>query len=60
MATAAPHRAGWRGATLAPGKILWEVQEAYQPAIVKEKLTLGPLEYGGQARKTFVGPAAEA
>jgi hypothetical protein len=45
---------------LAPGKILWEVQEAYQPAIVKEKLTRGPLEYGGQARKTFVGPAAEA
>jgi 5-methyltetrahydropteroyltriglutamate--homocysteine methyltransferase len=29
-----------------PGKILWEVQEAYQPAIVKEKLTRGgPLEY---------------
>ena len=30
---------------LRPGKILWEVQEAYQPAIVKEKLTRGPLEY---------------
>jgi methionine synthase II (cobalamin-independent) len=28
-----------------PGKILWEVQEAYQPSIVKEKLTRGPLEY---------------
>ena len=28
-----------------PGKILWEVQEAYQPAIVKEKLSRGPLEY---------------
>ncbi|MBO0710768.1 MAG: cobalamin-independent methionine synthase II family protein [Acetobacteraceae bacterium] len=30
---------------LRPGKILWEVQEAYQPAIVAEKLTRGPLEY---------------
>ena len=30
---------------LRPGKILWEVQEAYQPAVVKEKLTRGPLEY---------------
>ena len=30
---------------LRPGKILWEVQEAYQPGIVKEKLTRGPLEY---------------
>ena len=29
-----------------PGKILWEVQEAYQPAIVTEKLSRGPLEYG--------------
>ncbi len=30
---------------LQPGHILWEVQEAYQPAIVTEKLTRGPLEY---------------
>jgi 5-methyltetrahydropteroyltriglutamate--homocysteine methyltransferase len=30
---------------LRPGKILWEVQEAYQPAVVKERLTRGPLEY---------------
>src|SRR5438270_9692063 len=30
---------------LRPGKILWEVQEAYQPGIVAEKLTRGPLEY---------------
>ena len=30
---------------LRPGKILWEVQEAYQPGIVREKLTRGPLEY---------------
>src|SRR5207302_2734838 len=30
---------------LRPGKILWEVQEAYQPGIVKEKLSRGPLEY---------------
>jgi 5-methyltetrahydropteroyltriglutamate--homocysteine methyltransferase len=28
-----------------PGKILWEVQEAYQPAVVKNRLTRGPLEY---------------
>src|SRR5580765_6380 len=37
---------GWmsrRG--LRPGKILWEVQEAYQPGVVREKLTRGPLEY---------------
>src|ERR1700734_1053605 len=30
---------------LRPGKILWEVQEAYQPGIVTEKLTRGALEY---------------
>jgi len=30
---------------LGSGKILREVQEAYQPAIVKEKLSRGPLEY---------------
>src|SRR5204862_6493202 len=30
---------------LRPGKILWEVQEAYQPGVVTEKLTRGPLEY---------------
>jgi 5-methyltetrahydropteroyltriglutamate--homocysteine methyltransferase len=37
---------GWMGRLgLRPGKILWEVQEAYQPAIVKERLTRGPLEY---------------
>src|SRR5271166_3221993 len=30
---------------LRPGKILWEVQEAYQPAVVTEKLTRGSLEY---------------
>ena len=30
---------------LRPGKILWEVQEAYQPAVVRGKLTRGPLEY---------------
>ncbi len=30
---------------LRPGKILWEVQEAYQPSVVKEKLTRGPWEY---------------
>ena len=34
-----------QGAGLRPGKILWEVQEAYQPGIVTEKLTRGPLEY---------------
>jgi 5-methyltetrahydropteroyltriglutamate--homocysteine methyltransferase len=37
---------GWMARhDIRPGKILWEVQEAYQPAIVKEKLTRGPLEY---------------
>src|SRR5947199_280187 len=30
---------------LRPGKILWEVQEPYQPGVVGEKLTRGPLEY---------------
>jgi len=30
---------------LRPGRILWEVQEAYQPGVVKNKLTRGPLEY---------------
>ena len=30
---------------LKPGKILWEVQEAYQPGIVTGKLTRGPLEF---------------
>ncbi len=37
---------GWMGRHgLQPGHILWEVQEAYQPAIVKDKLSRGPLEY---------------
>jgi 5-methyltetrahydropteroyltriglutamate--homocysteine methyltransferase len=37
---------GWMGRHgLKPGHILWEVQEAYQPAIVAEKLTRGPMEY---------------
>src|ERR1700757_204947 len=37
---------GWMGRHgLRPGKILWEVQEAYQPGVVTEKLTRGPLEY---------------
>ena len=37
---------GWMGRHgLGPGHILYEVQEAYQPAIVKEKLGRGPLEY---------------
>ena len=30
---------------LRPGKILWEVQEAYQPPVVTQRLTRGPLEY---------------
>src|SRR5216683_2842098 len=30
---------------LRPGHILWEVQEAYQPGVVKDKLRRGPLEY---------------
>jgi len=37
---------GWMARhDIRPGRILWEVQEAYQPAIVTEKLTRGPLEY---------------
>ncbi len=37
---------GWMGRLgLKPGHILYEVQEAYQPAIVKDKLSRGPLEY---------------
>src|SRR4030088_1357096 len=37
---------GWMSRhVLRPGKILWEVQEAYQPGVVREKLTRGPLEY---------------
>jgi 5-methyltetrahydropteroyltriglutamate--homocysteine methyltransferase len=37
---------GWMGRHgLKPGHILWEVQEAYQPAIVAEKLRRGPLQY---------------
>jgi methionine synthase II (cobalamin-independent) len=37
---------GWMGRLgLKPGHILYEVQEAYQPAIVTAKLSRGPLEY---------------
>jgi 5-methyltetrahydropteroyltriglutamate--homocysteine methyltransferase len=37
---------GWMGRhDLRPGKILWEVQEAYQPSVVSGKLTRGPWEY---------------
>src|SRR6202040_19099 len=37
---------GWMARhDIRPGRILWEVQEAYQPAIVKDKLTRGPLGY---------------
>jgi methionine synthase II (cobalamin-independent) len=37
---------GWMGRHgLKPGHILWEVQEAYQPAVVADKLSRGPLEY---------------
>jgi 5-methyltetrahydropteroyltriglutamate--homocysteine methyltransferase len=37
---------GWMGRHgPKPGHILWEVQEAYQPAVVTGKLTRGPLEY---------------
>jgi len=34
---------GWRG--LQPGHILYEVMEAYQPALVGEEITGGPLQY---------------
>jgi len=37
---------GWLGReSVRPGRILYEVQEAYQPAIVADKLSRGPLEY---------------
>jgi 5-methyltetrahydropteroyltriglutamate--homocysteine methyltransferase len=37
---------GWMARhDLRPGKILWEVQEAYQPSVVANKLTRGPWEY---------------
>jgi 5-methyltetrahydropteroyltriglutamate--homocysteine methyltransferase len=37
---------GWMARhDIRPGHILWEVQEAYQPAIVAGKLSRGPLEY---------------
>ena len=38
------HSAKW-GVGLRPGHILWEVMEAYQPAVVTAKLRRGPLEY---------------
>ena len=41
------HAPGWSGDAygIRPGHILWEVQEAYQPPVVVDKLTRGPLEY---------------
>jgi 5-methyltetrahydropteroyltriglutamate--homocysteine methyltransferase len=37
---------GWMARhDIRPGHILWEVQEAYQPAVVTGKLARGPLEY---------------
>ena len=37
---------GWSGDFgIRPGHILYEVQEAYQPPVVAEKLSAGPLEY---------------
>lgn len=37
---------GWSGDfRIRPGHILWEVQEAYQPPVVVDKVTRGPLEY---------------
>src|SRR5499433_2257655 len=35
--------AGWT--TIKPGRILYEVMEAYQPAVAGEKLRGGPLQY---------------
>ena len=36
----------WSGdPNVRPGHILWEVQEAYQPPVVAERLTRGQLEY---------------
>ena len=41
------HAPGWSGDTygIGPGHILWEVQEAYQPPVVVDRLSRGPLEY---------------
>ena len=41
------HAPGWSGGAygIRPGHILWEVQEAYQPPVVVDKLSRGPLEY---------------
>ena len=37
---------GWSGDFgIGPGHILWEVSEAYQPPVVTEKLSGGPLEF---------------
>jgi 5-methyltetrahydropteroyltriglutamate--homocysteine methyltransferase len=37
---------GWSGDfRIRPGHILWEVQEAYQPPVVVDRITRGPLEY---------------
>ena len=35
---------------LRPGRILWEVQEAYQPAVVTERLSRGALEFPRSGR----------
>jgi len=43
--TATPSRGWMQRHGLRPGRILWEVQEAYSRACVTEKLTRGPLEY---------------
>src|SRR6195256_6475398 len=40
-----PSRGWMQRHGLKPGKILWEVQEAYQPGVVTDKLSRGPLEY---------------
>ena len=41
------HAPGWSGGAygIRPGHILWEVQEAYQPPVVVDRLSRGPLEY---------------
>ena len=45
---------GWRG--LAPGHILREVMEAYQPAVVGEAVAGGPLQYAA----LFKSPSGSA
>ena len=45
VVTAIPRAVGCRVMVCGQARVFWEVQEAYQPGIVRGKLTRGPLEY---------------